>query len=232
MGLGRACEYRLDCAQGHLRNNRSMNKLSPTSKWLLIAVAVVVVIIVIAISVGGGNSNTPGASSGTSATNNSGSAAGTQTGAQTGGTSAGTNKTGNTGSGTGSTGAKTGTTGGTGGTTSRSSISLITPTPNDTWTANTQNTVQWSRAAGVSGQIDLMTAGYPATLVGVILVNTGPNQTSFTWNTRDLLQSRTSPVKTTVNPGTYVVRVAFDGNNLSPATSQPFKIVANTSTVR
>lgn len=61
-------------------------------------------------------------------------------------------------------------------------------------------------------------------LVGVILNQTGPHQTSYTWNTRDLLLSRSSPTKITVTPGRYVVRIAFDGNNLSPITSVPVTI--------
>lgn len=97
-------------------------------------------------------------------------------------------------------------------------IRLLTPIAGQTWIFAQQNTVSWDRAANVPGQIELLDATTKA-LVGVILPQTGPNQTSYTWNTRDLLLSRTSPAKKTVTPGSYRVRVSFDGNNLSPVTS-------------
>jgi len=102
-------------------------------------------------------------------------------------------------------------------------IHLQAPIAGETWTIAQQNAVSWDRAAGVSGQIELLNATTKA-LVGVIIPQTGPNQTSYTWNTRDLFLSRTSPVKKNVTPGTYVVRLAFDGNNLSPVTSGAFTI--------
>ena len=196
-----------------------MNKLSPTGKWMIVGGVILVVGVLIGFYGSGSIHQSPtGAESGagTTVSDNGGIPRGTAT--PSGSTSAGT-----------VTGSKTGSTAnGGGGSVPKSSIMLITPTPGDVWTAETQNPIQWSRAAGVSGQILLLNATTYA-LVGVIAPSTGPQQTSYTWNTRDLLQSRTSPSKFTVVPGKYVVRISFDGNNLASVTSQPITIVANTS---
>ncbi len=102
-------------------------------------------------------------------------------------------------------------------------IRLVNPIPGEIWIIAQQNLISWDREAGVAGQIELLDAA-TYKLVGVILNQIGPSQTSYTWNTRDLLLSRNNPAKTTVVPGQYVVRIAFDGNNLSPITSQPITI--------
>jgi hypothetical protein len=103
-------------------------------------------------------------------------------------------------------------------------IHLRTPIAGETWTIGQQNTISWDRAAGVYGQIELLDAS-TKTLIGVIIPQTGPNQTSYTWNTRDILLSRNNPLKKNVVQGTYLVRLLFDGNNLAPVTSGAFNIV-------
>jgi hypothetical protein len=105
-----------------------------------------------------------------------------------------------------------------------SPVSFVTPVAGATWTIDTQNTIQWSRVTEVNGIIELLNAS-SLQLVGVILPSVGPDQTSYTWNTRDLLQSPTSPVKTTVTPGSYVVRIIFSGNETPTITSQAITIV-------
>src|SRR5690348_11486922 len=157
-----------------------MNKLSPTGKWMIVGGVILVVGVLIGFYGSGSMNQSPtgaGAGTGTTVSDN-GNMPGTS-GAQATPTpaSAGTN------SGT-SAGSKSGGTTNAGGGVPKSSIVLITPTPGDTWTAETQNPIQWSRAAGVSGQIILLNATTYA-LVGVIAPSTGPQQTSFTWNTRD-----------------------------------------------
>lgn len=106
-----------------------------------------------------------------------------------------------------------------------STITFVTPIPGETWTLTANNIIQWSREAGVTGQIELLDAA-TKNMAGVIIPQTGPHQTSYQWNTRDLLLSRTNPLKTTVVPGRYLIRISFDGNNLSPITSQPIIIQA------
>lgn len=102
-------------------------------------------------------------------------------------------------------------------------IKLITPAPGVTWTIATPNVISWMKEGGFSGQIELLDAS-TMKLAGVILSQVGPSQTSYEWNTRDLYLSRTSPAKTTVLPGKYVVKILFDGNNIAPITSQPVTI--------
>lgn len=104
-------------------------------------------------------------------------------------------------------------------------IVVTAPTVGSVWKIATSNTISWSREGGISGDIYLIDAKN-GKFVGVILPQVGPHQTSYEWNTRDLYLSRTSPSKTTVLPGTYIVKVAFDGNNL-PIISSPIVTITN-----
>ena len=182
-----------------------MDKLNDKSK-LIISAIVVVVAVVLIVYYGAG---TPA----------SGPNLGTTT--PTSGSSPSAPSGGSTNPATGGTGTQTGGT--TGGTKTSGGITFVTPIAGQTWIIAQQNTIEWSRAGGVSGQIDLLDASTKA-LVGVIIPQTGMNQSSYAWNTRDIFLSRTSPLKKNVVPGTYVIRVAWDGNRLSSITSQPIVI--------
>lgn len=182
-----------------------MNNLNQTGKWIIVGVVIVAAVVLIAVYGGG-----PSASPAPGAATSTGVTAGTPT--TTGSTPAG---------GTSQTGG-TKTTGGTA-TPKPAAITLITPVANDVWVIATQNSIQWSRAPGVTGQIELLDAS-TMRLAGVILNQIGARQTSYAWNTRDLLLSRTSPSKVTVMPGRYVVKIIFDGNNLAPIVSPPLTI--------
>lgn len=102
-------------------------------------------------------------------------------------------------------------------------ISFITPVNNDIWKINTQNVISWNAPGNISGSISLIDAKTNQS-VGVILPQVGPNQTSYAWNTRDILLDRTNPLKKDVIPGTYMIRIAYDGNNIKPAMSPTFTI--------
>jgi hypothetical protein len=185
-----------------------MNKLSPTGKWTIIAVVIVLAVVLIVVYGGSENNNAAPASN---------SASSSTTGATASDNSSTPGATPSTG--------KTNTAG-TVVTHPQSSggITLMTPVPGDTWVIDTQNAITWSKAAGVpTGEIELLNAS-TKDIVGIILNDIGQSQTSYTWNTRDLLQSLTSPNKITVTPGQYVIRVIFNGNDLAPLTSQPFTI--------
>lgn len=104
-------------------------------------------------------------------------------------------------------------------------IKVLTPTAGAAWTIGQQNTISWNPEAGTTGVIELLQAGATKNFVGIILPQTGPHQTSYTWSTRDLSLSRTNPAGITVAPGSYVIRILFDGNNLAAATSPAFTIV-------
>jgi hypothetical protein len=188
-----------------------MNNLNQTGKWLVAGVVAVIVIVVLVLYGGGQNpsgpvntSSTPSGTTGAIVADN-----GTP---PTVGNPAG-----------GNTAPVVNKNPGTGTAPQQAPIVFITPVPGETWTIGTQNPVQWSREGGVSGQIELLDAT-TLKLVGVILNQIAPHQTSYTWNTRDILLSRTNPLKTTVVPGRYVVKISFDGNNLPPITSQPITL--------
>jgi hypothetical protein len=193
------------------RYTYSMNKLNTTGKWT-VGIVVAVAAIALIVAYGGGRQVAPFANLGT----------GTPGGVNVTGTP-GTNGNATAGSGTSGGVVKTGNTGGNGAASKTAPIIFVTPIPGETWTIGAPNSISWSREGGVSGQIELLDA-VTKSLVGVILNQTGPHQTSYTWNTREVFLSRTNPLKTGVLPGRYLIKIAFDGNNLSPITSQPITI--------
>lgn len=180
-----------------------MNKLSITGKLAIAAAVGLVIGIVLAAVYFGASAPIPQPPTGTAT---SGSQPGTQSGA--GGT---------TGSASGPAASKTS------GSKGLTVIKLVTPVPGAVWTIATPNIISWAKEGGFSGQIELLDAS-TMKLVGVILPQTGPSQTYYEWNTRDISLSRTNPAKTTVLPGKYVIKILFDGNNVAPITSQPFTI--------
>jgi cytoskeletal protein RodZ len=184
-----------------------MNKLSQTGKWIIIAVVIVgAIILIVAFGNSAPNATAPPVASNSSTTvvaDNGGGPTNTGTPSETGTTPPKSNPE--------------------PGAPAQSPIMFVTPVPGDTWQIGMQNPIQWTKEAGVNAEIDLLDAT-SLKLVGVILNVAGPHQTSYNWNTRDLLQSSTSPSKITVTPGRYVVRITFSGNNLSPITSQPLTL--------
>jgi hypothetical protein len=102
-------------------------------------------------------------------------------------------------------------------------IHMITPVSKDIWKIGTQNVISWNKAGGITGSISLINATTKA-FMGVVLPQVGPNQTSYTWNTRDLLLDRTNPLKKDVVSGTYMLKLSYDGNNVQPVTSPVFTI--------
>jgi len=102
-------------------------------------------------------------------------------------------------------------------------IQLITPVSNDQWKFGQSNPISWNHEAGVTGEIDLLNAQTHA-LVGIVLSEIGPHQTSYSWDTRQIYLARYNPLKKDVTPGTYMIRIKFDGNNLPTLTSPAFTI--------
>jgi len=188
-----------------------MNNLTKTSKFVILAVVVVVIVGLVVIYGGGSGAPATQTSSGTPTT--------TATGNTPAPTS--TNNKPPTG-GTGTTPSKP--SGGTGSTAPTAApIALITPVPSDSWKIGDPNIVQWAQEAGVAGEIDLLNAATKV-LVGVISPSTGPHQTSYTWNTRDMFQGPGSPVKTTVVPGSYIIRIVFPNSHVATILSKTFNI--------
>lgn len=188
-----------------------MNKLNQTGK-LVAGAVVLIVVTALVVKYGGGRNATPApnVSSNSSSTT-------------AGNVSAGTTSSRPSGNGP-SRGAKRGDSSLRPSAAPKASlITLITPVPGETWTIATYNPISWTQEASVTGQIELLDAT-TMRLVGVILTEAGPHQTSYSWNTRDVSLSRTNPSKTTVTPGRYIIRISFDGNDLSPITSQPITL--------
>lgn len=102
-------------------------------------------------------------------------------------------------------------------------INLLTPIANNLWTIGQPNPIAWSNAANISGEIDLVDRTTKA-FIGVITSNIGPNQTSYIWDARSIYRARYSADKTDVVPGTYSIRIHFDGNGLGNLVSGPITI--------
>lgn len=101
-------------------------------------------------------------------------------------------------------------------------IHFITPVPNDVWTIGVTNPISWDNAGNITAEIDLLDA--KGNFVGVITSQTGPQETSYPWDTREYALSRYNPLKKEVVPGTYKIRITFDGNNLPPIVSPTITI--------
>ena len=102
-------------------------------------------------------------------------------------------------------------------------IHLLTPISNNVWTVGKANPIAWDNAADITGEIDLVNATTKK-FVGVILAETGPKQTSYTWNAEQVYLGRYSADEKAVIPGIYSIRIHFDGNGLGDLVSGPFTI--------
>lgn len=184
-----------------------MNKMSDTSK--IVIGAAIVVVIIVAIFIYGSRSTTPAPVQTVPSTtaNASTTVASTTTGTNTGSPSTGTP-----------------------GRVSHPTpvpppvvITLITPVANDQWQIGATNPISWNPAGNFTGEIDLLD-GTTHAFIGVILSQTGPQQTSYGWDTREYYLARYSPLAKEIVPGTYAIRIEFDGNNLPPIISPTFTI--------
>ncbi len=95
-------------------------------------------------------------------------------------------------------------------------IRFITPVVNDVWKIGVTNPISWNNAANFTGEIDLLDGS--GNFLGVILSQTGPDQTSYGWDTREYSLARYNPLKKEMVPGSYRIELKFDGNNLPPIT--------------
>lgn len=102
-------------------------------------------------------------------------------------------------------------------------INLLTPTANNQWVIGQQNTISWDAYPNITGQIDLLNAS-DKSVVGVVTSETEPHQTSYSWNTRSYNLGRYGGLMKDVVPGTYLIEVQFDGNNLPTLIGGPVTI--------
>lgn len=113
----------------------------------------------------------------------------------------------------------------TGGTSVQNSkISILSPLASDKWVIGQNNVIRWSGEAKISGSIYLIGALDKA-VVGWIISDIGPNQTSYTWDTRDVFLSRTNPAKKNLGTGNYIVKIKFDSKAMPEVSSAPFSII-------
>jgi hypothetical protein len=103
-------------------------------------------------------------------------------------------------------------------------IHITAPVAGDVWKIGTDHSIAWTEAPNFTGYIYLTNA-QTKVVVGDILPHVGPQQTSYSWDTRHLAASRTNPSQKDVVPGTYFITMAFDGNNLPVISSPVFTIV-------
>lgn len=102
-------------------------------------------------------------------------------------------------------------------------IHLMTPISDSVWKIGGANSITWDTPAGITGEIDLVNTNTEA-FVGVILSETGPNQTSYSWDARSIYLARYSADKKDIVPGTYSIVLHFDGNGLGDLVSPPVTI--------
>jgi hypothetical protein len=102
---------------------------------------------------------------------------------------------------------------------------ILAPLGGAQWVFGQNNTVQWKRDTDSIGYIYLVNAA-DGSIAGWLIQQTNAHDTSFSWNTRDLYISRTSPIKQDVAPGRYIIKVGFTSPQWGTIASAPFSIVA------
>lgn len=94
--------------------------------------------------------------------------------------------------------------------TSASAIKITSPSEGAEWVVNENHTIAWSKEAGLSGGIYVVDAS-TRVVIGWITSNIVSNQTSYTWDTRDLFLNRGSGLKKSISAGKYIIKIKFDG---------------------
>lgn len=111
-------------------------------------------------------------------------------------------------------------------TTSKGAITFVSPATNDQWILQTTHTIKWNRAAGApDGTISLIDAT-TGTVVGWIQQQILPQQTSFSWNTRDIFPSPTGPLKNDVSTGKYRIVLTFNSPNAPRVIGPAFSLIS------
>lgn len=90
-----------------------------------------------------------------------------------------------------------------------SSNKFIAPLSGDQWVIKENHSIQWNEEALGNGFISLVDAKTGA-VVGVISPSLTLHQKTHTWNTQDVLVSRTGGQKKNIEPGEYIIRVTFE----------------------
>jgi hypothetical protein len=104
------------------------------------------------------------------------------------------------------------------------SIRITSPALNDQWVIKEQHVIQWDNEALGTGAIYLVDAKTGAT-VGTISPSLTLHQKSFTWNGTDVLLSRGSSEKKSVEPGDYYFRIVFEVGNKQTVNGNVFSLI-------
>lgn len=111
-----------------------------------------------------------------------------------------------------------------GGSTISATMSVTSPLNNNEWVIGETHLITWSKAAGIPGSIYLVNAATGAT-VGWITPTTATNQTSYSWNTKEVALSRTNPQRKDLATGKYIIKIEFDRKPALRIESAPFSII-------
>ena len=103
------------------------------------------------------------------------------------------------------------------------SIFITSPVSGDIFVINNLSNIKWSSEPGVTGGLYLVDVATNATL-GWITPSTGPHQTSYSWDVRDIALTRVSGIKKPVLPGFYSIGLKLDRPG-TDAKSAPFFIL-------
>ncbi|MBI2591640.1 MAG: hypothetical protein HYW34_03120 [Candidatus Brennerbacteria bacterium] len=106
----------------------------------------------------------------------------------------------------------------------QSGVKILTPQENNKWSINKSHQINWSKEAGETGAIQLISAD-SRELIGWILASTGVKQNYFSWDTRDVFLNRQAGVKTNLKTGEYRIKLVFD-SRFAPVESAVFSIIA------
>jgi hypothetical protein len=105
----------------------------------------------------------------------------------------------------------------------KSSIAVLTPRTGDRWVIGENHDVKWSAETGRTGEMYLVNTG-DGSIVGWIHSSLGIHQTFFTWDTKNVFLSRSSPSRKEIGTGTYIIKFRFDGP-IPSFESGPFSII-------
>ncbi|MEK9180156.1 MAG: hypothetical protein AAB897_01980 [Patescibacteria group bacterium] len=102
-------------------------------------------------------------------------------------------------------------------------ITVVAPIADEKLVIGQVYNIKWSSEGGTKGFIYLAD---PATkeVVGWINSETGPHDTSYDWDARDIYLARYSPAKKPLEVGRYIIGVGFENRRL-PATSAAFDVI-------
>ena len=93
----------------------------------------------------------------------------------------------------------------------KKNIVITSPVAGEEWVIDNLHSIKWNTEAGVSGGIYLINDDTKK-IVGWIISELGPRQTSYNWDTRFVFVGRYGGVKQEIGVGNYYLAIKFDSN--------------------